>query len=419
MDDETATLDPVAELATTRSELLTRAARLHEMLDQPVEKRSASWGAELKTARDEVMGLDARFTALERNQPEIEIEVRGQGPKAAHRIIGRPSGETRSLGQQLVESDDYQEYIARGRDKTDHGKVVRSAPSGSLMSTEVRTLITGVQTDTGFTSAGAFAPIMPYVIFPQAVRRDRLVVRDLLPTTTTTYEVVHYVAETYVSGTDADMVAEGALKPEVVMIWSRVDTLVQKIAAWVPATLESLADVGALRGAIDNRLQYKVLRREESELLNGSGTPPHLLGLLNATNIQTQAHDTNSFTSFADGRADIENHDGDATGSIWHPTDYWAAMAASTSTLTGASPFQGPPDTIWGLPAVRTPRMTLGHVLLGDFTMGAEIFDREDMTVRIGDQHSDYFIRNQVAILMEKRETLAIYRGDLFVNVTL
>lgn len=401
--------DPVTGLAETRKQLMTRAARLHEILDQPVEKRSATWSAELKTARDEVAALDGMYTAFERNQPPPTPQ--GQGPQAAHRFIGSPSSETRSLGQQVVESDDYKQWIGHYRGEKGNG-----APQGSA---EIRTLITGVQTDTGFTSGGSFAPIMPYVIFPQAVRRDRLVVRDLLPQTTTMYEVIHYVAETYVSGTDATVVAEGSLKPEVVMNWSRVDQLVQKIAAWVPATLESLADVGALRGAIDNRLQYKVLRAEEQELLSGSGSAPHLLGLLNGPNIQTQAHDTNSFTSFADGRADIENHDGDATGSIWHPTDYWAAMAASTSTLTGASPFQGPPDTIWGLPAVRTPRMTLGHVLLGDFKMGAEIFDREDITIRVGDQHSDYFIRNQVAILAEKRETLAIYRSDLFCNVTL
>src|SRR5438132_692606 len=394
--------DPSVRLAEVNKDLFQRAARLAEMVEQPQEKRSETWAAEVSTARQEVMALDAQRTALQgMSAPE---PASGQGPKGATRVIGTPSGETRSLGQQVVESEEYRSW-------TDNG---RRIPNGNV---EVRTLITGVQTDTGFTSAGAFAPIMPYVIFPQAVRRDRLVLRDLFATTTTTYEVVHYVDETYVSGSDADFTAEGAAKPEVTMNWARKDTLVQKIAAWVPATLESIADVPQLRAAIDNRLQYKLARREEQGLLNGSGTPPAIKGILNATGLQTQAFDTNAFVSFADGRAKIENVDGDATGAVWHPTDYWAAMAASSTTLLGASPFQGPPDTIWGLPAVRTPRMTAGHVLLGDFRTGAEIFDREDVTIRVGDQHSDYFIKNLVVILAEKRLTLAVYRGDKFVNV--
>jgi HK97 family phage major capsid protein len=97
-----------------------------------------------------------------------------------------------------------------------------------------------------------------------------------------------------------------------------------------------------------------------------------------------------------------------------NPSDYWAAMSATSTTLTGASPFQGPPDTFWGLPVVRTPRMASGTALLGDFRQAAEIFYRESITIRVGDQHSDYFVYNKVAILCEERLTLVIYRGDLF-----
>jgi hypothetical protein len=43
-------------------------------------------------------------------------------------------------------------------------------------------------------------------------------------------------------------------------------------------------------------------------------------------------------------------------------------------------------------------------------TLAAEIFDREDATVRVAEQHADFFARNLVAILAEERLALAIYR---------
>lgn len=401
------TIDPAVEITGVRSALLTEASRLAEMLATAPDKRSDTWGMELKDSRDRVGALDARFTALERNLPDPTPPVQGQGPQAANRQIH--DYETRSMGQQFVESEGYRSHMA-------------GVPAGSnrwpsgMVSENVRTTVTSMG-DSTFVSGGSMLPIMPYVLNINAIRRDRLYVRDLLPQTSTIFEVIHYVEETYVSGSDAGMVAEGALKPEVVMNWARKDNTVRKIAAWVPATLESLADVGALRGAIDNRLQYKLKRTEEDQLINGDGTGQNLLGIQHFPNLQDQPFVTNAFTSFASGRALIEQHDGDVTGSIWNPTDYWAAMAASASTLTGASPFQGPPDTIWGVPAVRSPRQLVGEVTIGDFKQAAEIFDRETANVRVGDQHSDFFVRNQVAILIEERLALVCYRGDLFATV--
>lgn len=407
--------DPRVEATEVRSALLTQAARLAEMCDQKPEARSASWKDEIANARAEVSAYDARLTALLRGiEPDPIV---GAGPQAATRNVTSDGREHRSAGEQFVNSAQYREWAGEPGKRNAH-------PSGSVEATVFSPgtrldadLIIG-PTDATFTSGGAFAPIMPFVLDPRAIRRDRLYVRDLLPQTTTTYEVINYIGETYVSGTDATTVAEGNLKPEVLMNWYRATQNITKIAAWVPATLESLTDYGALRGAIDNRLTYKVERSEEDRLLNGTGTMPDLLGLLHVPNLQTQAFDTSTFQTITDAIALIEQHDADATGLVMNPSDYWTAMVKSSSTLTGASPFTGPPNTLWGLPVVRSPRMTVNTALLGDFKQGAEIFDREDIQIRVGDQHSDFFIRNQVAILAERREALVCYRGDVFVNIT-
>lgn len=410
--------DPRVEATEVRSALLSQAARLAEMVDVPAEKRSATWKDELAESRALVSGYDARLTALLRG---IEPDpIAGAGPQAANRNVFGDGREHRSAGEQFIASTQYREWAGEPGKRNAH-------PTGSVEAVVYSPgtrldpdLITGPTDNFNqtWTSGGAFAPIMPFVLDPRAIRRDRLYVRDLLPQTTTTYEVINYIGETYVSGTDAGTVLEGNLKPEVLMNWYRATQNITKIAAWVPATLESLTDYGALRGAIDNRLTYKVERSEEDRLLNGTGTLPDLLGLLHVPNLQTQAFDTSTFQTITDAIALIELHDADATGLVMNPSDYWTAMVKSSSTLTGASPFTGPPNTLWGLPVVRSPRMTVNTALLGDFKQGAEIFDREDIQIRVGDQHSDFFIRNQVAILAERREALVCYRGDVFVNIT-
>lgn len=413
---DTEVKDPKVQASEVRSALFAQAGRLADMIDLAPEKRSASWKDEVATARAEVSALDARLTALVRSfEPD---PIMGQGPTAGTRQVLGTDRETRSAGEQFIQSEQYRAWAGEPGKRNAHPAGFVEATVFSPGTRLDADLIVSQLTDATYTSGSAFAPIMPFVLDPRAVRRDRLYVRDLLPQTTTTYEVINYIGETYVSGTDAAMVSEGNLKPEVLMNWFRATQNVSKIAAWVPATLESLTDYGALRGAIDNRLTYKVERKEEDELLNGSGTFPELLGLLHVPNLQTQAFDTNAFTTISDARAKIENHDADATGIVMNPSDYWTAMAQSTSTLTGASPFAGPPNTIWGLPVVRSPRITVNTALIGDFKQGAEIFDREDIQIRVGDQHSDFFIRNQVAILAERREALVTYRGDLFVSVT-
>lgn len=398
----TEVIDPAARIVEVRATLMQRAGRMHELLEVDKATHDDKWMDEIRSGRFEIEALDAEYDALLRQIPAPE--VRGQGPVAAN---SAPGHEQRTLGQQVTDDEGYRSFVKSGR------------PSGNV---EVRTLITGpgdLGAGTYGTEGGAFIPIMPYAVFPQAVRRDRLVMRDILPVTQTSYPVIHYISETYISGAGlANTVAEGGLKPEVTMQWSAQQAVAQKIAAWVPATLESITDAPGLRSAIDNRLVYMLARREEDSLLNGNGSSPNLLGLLNAPNIQTQGYTTNDLTTVGLAEALIESHDGSASAIIMNPTNYWTAMTASSTTLTGASPFAGPPGTIWGMPVVRTPRMTLNTALIGDFNQGAELFQREDTTVRVGDQHSDYFVRNQVVILVEERLALAIYRGDLFCTLT-
>jgi HK97 family phage major capsid protein len=60
--------------------------------------------------------------------------------------------------------------------------------------------------------------------------------------------------------------------------------------------------------------------------------------------------------------------------------------------------------------------MGLGEFLTGAFAMGAQGWDREDISVTVATQDQDDFIKNMVKILVEERVGLAVYRPEAFVK---
>jgi HK97 family phage major capsid protein len=65
---------------------------------------------------------------------------------------------------------------------------------------------------------------------------------------------------------------------------------------------------------------------------------------------------------------------------------------------------------------VQTPAMTTGKFLTGAFSMGAQIFDRQDARVEISTEDGNNFVKNLVTILCEERLALAVYNTLAFVK---
>lgn len=142
------------------------------------------------------------------------------------------------------------------------------------------------------------------------------------------------------------------------------------IAAWKKLRRQQLADVPALAQTINSRLFYSVNRRLENQILAGDGTGANLLGLLHTTGI-----------------ADVAYVRLDSDGS-----------------------FGSPPTTMWGLPLIVSTVMPQGKALVGDFSIGCQLFIREGLNVRMSDSDSDDFLRNRVTVLAEMRAGLATWQ---------
>ena len=79
------------------------------------------------------------------------------------------------------------------------------------------------------------------------------------------------------------------------------------------------------------------------------------------------------------------------TAIVMHPNDWEAVRLARENIgdgharrLSDGTAEHGGATTLWGLPVVESEAITENTALVGDFAMGATLFDREQAVVRVG-----------------------------------
>ena len=277
----------------------------------------------------------------------------------------------------------------------------------------------------------AFGAIERDGIVPIAQRRSR--VRDLFPARTTNSAVVEYFRQTGFTN-NASVVPEyssgnfGA-KPQSTMTFVGEQAPVRTIAHWEAAHRNVLADEPQLRSIIDNELLYGLRLTEDAQILSGAGTGEDLTGILNTTDIQTYAWSDGATSPVADTKADALRRAAtlaylayyEPTGIIVHPSDWEDIELTKNSQgtyLLAMSVAGGAESRVWRIPVIDTPAISEGTALVGAFGTGAQLYDREAASIRISEQHSDFFVRNAIVVLAEERLALAVKRPEAFVKVT-
>ena len=278
---------------------------------------------------------------------------------------------------------------------------------------------------------GSFGAVERDGIVPIAQRRSR--VRDLFPVRTTNSAVIEYFRQSGFTN-NASVVPEYAssnfgAKPHSTFTFVGEQAPVRTIAHWEAAHRNVLADEPQLRSIIDNELLYGLRLHEDHQILSGAGTSEDLTGILNTSGIQTYSWSAGATTPVADTKADAIRRAAtlsflayyEPSGVILNPNDWEDIELTKDSNgqyLMAVSIVAGAESRIWRIPVVDTPAIASGTALIGSFGQGAQLYDREEATIRVSEQHSDFFVRNAIVVLAEQRLALAVKRPESFVKVT-
>ena len=380
-------------------------------------KHVEAFRANLAKARE----IRAEIEALE-GMGEVKSWAQGIETPVAPGLV-TPSAGIKSLGQEFIDSAEFKALMGGKAGYTMHTPFSFGGDMGGRYG--VKDVYTGLPSGT----PSDFGTPQRVGMIERAKRASR--VRDLFDVQQTNTNMIEYFR---VSGftNNAATVAERtgdntnfAAKPKSALSVVGVQAPVRTIAHYEVAHRNVLDDEPTLRGVIDNELLYGLRLTEDDQILNGDGTGTNLTGIRETSGIQTSA--------WSDGSANDTRIDAvrraitksllayyEPTGLIVHPNDLEdieLSKDAQYNYLMVMSVAVGAEARLWRLPIVETPAITEGYALVGSFGIGATLYDRMQGTIRVSEQHSDFFVRNAVAILAEERLALAVKRPESFVEV--
>jgi HK97 family phage major capsid protein len=365
--------------------------------------------ASIKSSID---GFGGKFAALQKQVDSIDAKIadKHSGP-----------GSRRTLRKALEESDDFQRLV---RDRRGRATLTLSGEDVAAALMERKTTITSA--GVGWQTTG----VLPIERIPGIVPEARPVlrVRDVLTSSPTSLQVVDYVKVTTPMAIASPQL-ESSPKVENAVAFTSYSQRVKTLATWIPASRQVLDDFQELAGYLESTLPYYVAYAEEIQLLSGDGTGENLHGIIP----QSSAFNTGLLPPASTGwqRIDVIGHavqqinmanEISPTFAVLNPKDWWALRLTKDSYgryILGDPQIVGSVN-VFGLDVVSTSCMPQGQFLVGSGNaVASEIRDRMLMQVEVSTEHSDFFVRNLVAIRAEKRLALVVKRGASYVSGTL
>lgn len=339
--------------------------------------------------------LQDRLEVLETRNHDLE-------QKMASRSWGGGDASPASWGGTVVNSADYQSFVTGGC----RGRTAVSVQQALTTADGAGALITPDRDPEG-------------VLLP----RRRLTIRSLLGPGRTGSSSVEYFRETTFTN-NADVVSEGAEKPQSVLDYALETTPVRTIAHWIPASRQAMEDAAQLGSLIDGSLRYGLAYREEVQFLYGDGIGQNLHGIVP----QATEFDDNRVSS-GDTDLDIIRHaisqaeeaDLPATGIILNTRDWMdlAGIKDNEGRYIGPGPYGTTVATLWRLPVVWTNAIAVGEFVVGAFATATQIYDRMDPEVVVSSEDRDNFIKNMLTVRAEERLAFAVKRPAALITGTL
>lgn len=381
----------VAEVKRAHTELDGRVGKMHE------EMKSGMVDATTKAAYQDAVEKVAKH---EKSLERLNAEVTELAQKAAN--LHGSTQQRKSLGQLAAESDTCKSY--RGGNA------------------ELVTMNAPLFGKAAVTSAAASAGVLiqPHQAGIIMGPEQPLTVRDLFQAVSISSNAIEWVQEKLFTNNAGPQNGEGTAKPESGITFEKKTSAVETVAHWIPASRQVLADAPQLQGLIDGRLRFGLKLKEDAALLYGDGTNGNLLGAVPQATVFSNtgmpvvpvggpAHTSIDYLRWAFLQVSQAMYP--ATFAVMSLED-WAKIQM-LKTTDGAYIFGTPTDgaapRVWGKQVVESHGMAAGEFLAGS-GFAATVYDREEVTVRVAEQHADFFVKNMVAILCEERLGFTVER---------
>ena len=380
----------MTELAKIEKAIEDQQTRIQGLFDEQKKEISAT-GEVSKKLQDDFIKLQEELKTSGARLFDLESKLAGGD-------LDNPEHK-KSFAERAAED------IKKGWNGSTSGKV------------DVKSFSKALGSGTGSAGALVQAQRNPGILMPGL---RRLTIRDLLAQGRTTSNAIEYVRENVFTN-GAAPVAEGALKPETQLTFTKETANVKTIAHWIQAARQIMDDAPMLESYVNNRLLFGLDLVEEGQLLNGDGTGDNLLGL----NQIASAYDA-ALNATGDTRADQIAHaifqtsesEFEASGIILNPRD-WHSIAL-LKDADGRYIFGGPAafaaKVMWGLPVVATKAQAQGTFTVGGFDLASQIWDRMDATIEVSNQDRDNFVKNMLTILCEERLAVTHYRPTAIIK---
>lgn len=433
----TETRDPILEGFYRDIESKSQeVTRLFDAEDEAIKKDPAFKMSAEDVAR--VKDLNKAIESLEHQAKDRE-ESQGIRRSAQERLTAMTKATTRpplpqggdprerqeqvkSVGQEFLDSAEFKAWLRSVAPSGHINENAKGLQSPSVpLGINLKTLVTGASA----TSAGAFVfhDFKPLVELPFRP----ISILDLITGGETQSDTIEYpqvTGYTNAAANVAEATATGdgsGAKPESALALQRVTTAVRTIAHWIPATKRALSDAGQMRTLIDAFLREGLRQRLADQVVTGNGVGDNLLGIVNQTGLTLQAFDTDILVTTRKARTKVRTV-GRAvpTGYVLNPTDWETIDLLKDNEARyyfGGPSVLGTPR-LWGLPVAEEEALTAATGLVGDIRQ-AVLWDREQASIQVSDSHSDFFIRNMVAILAEMRAAFGVLRPAAIVKITL
>jgi len=249
-----------------------------------------------------------------------------------------------------------------------------------------------------------------------------LKVRNLLSARPTVMQIVDFVKVSQPLA-PASPQTEASDKAQNTLTFTSASEKVRAIATWIPASKQVLDDFTEL--ILNTSLPYYVDLAEELQLLSGDNTGENLHGLITQaapfnTGLLSNTKGWNKIDVIGRAIQQITSaKELDPTFVVVHPNDWWEMRL--TKDAYGRY-ILGDPQTsvrpsLFDLDVVYTTSIASGTFLVGSGNpIASEIRDRMEIQVEISTEHSDYFVKNLVAVRAEKRLALVVKRPASYIS---